>query len=309
MKKQRLQAFGALMALALVSLALAQKGQVTVGSKLDSEGQVLGQMISLVLENSGFQVKRQIPTGNTFVTRKALLENAIDVYPEYTGSAIGNFFKGQKIAADTAQNASRSYAAVKIFDQRLNNIIWLERAPANNTFAIAIPSVLATKEKIKSLIDFSKYVNGGGAVKLVASQEFFERDDALPSFEKVYGFKLKPDQKITLANATPAQTQQAVAQGTGGANAAMAYGTDGTLDALGLIAMTDPKGAQPVYQPAPTIRGALLKQYPEIAGLLNPVFKGLTLPVLQNLNRQIDVDGKPPLEVAKAYLKSKGFIK
>ncbi len=306
MKKQGLVA---LMALAVVSLALAQKGQVVVGSKLDSEGQVLGQMISLVLENAGFGVKRQIPTGNTFVTRKALLEGAIDVYPEYTGSAIGNFFTGQKIAADTSKNATRSYAAVKTFDQRLNNIIWLERAPANNTYAIAIPSVLASKEKIKSLVDFSRYVNAGGAVKLVGSQEFFERDDALPSFEKTYGFKLKPEQKITLANATPPQSQQAVAQGTGGANAAMAYGTDGTLDALGLVAMTDPKGAQPVYQPAPTVRGVLFKQYPEMATLLNPVFKGLTLSVLQNLNRQIDVDGKAPLEVARAYLKSKSFIK
>ncbi len=306
MKKQGLIA---LMALAVVGLALAQKGQVVVGSKLDSEGQVLGQMMSLVLENAGFQVKRQIPTGNTFVTRKALLEGAIDVYPEYTGSAIGNFFTGQKIAADTSKNAARSYAAVKTFDQRLNNIIWLERAPANNTYAIAIPNALANKEKIKSLVDFSKYVNAGGAVKLVGSQEFFERDDALPSFEKTYGFKLKPEQKITLANATPPQSQQAVAQGTGGANAAMAYGTDGTLDALGLVAMTDPKGAQPVYQPAPTIRGVLFKQYPEIATLLSPVFKGLTLSVLQNLNRQIDVDGKPPLEVARVYLKSKGLIK
>ncbi len=309
MKKERVQTLGALMALALVSLALAQKGPITVGSKLDSEGQVLGQMMSLVLENAGFTVKRQIPTGNTFVTRKALLEGQIDLYPEYTGSAINNFFKDQKIPAGTAANASKSFATVKALDARLNKVAWLERAPANNTFAIAIPKVLSDKEKLKTLLDFAKYVNAGGAVKLVGSQEFFERDDALPSFEKTYGFKLKIEQKIVLAGATTAQTEQAAAQGTNGANAAMAYGTDGALDALSLVVLSDPKGAQPVYQPAPTLRADIAQKNPEIAKLLNPVFRGLTLPVLQNLNRQVDLEGKAPLEVARTYLKSKGLIK
>jgi osmoprotectant transport system substrate-binding protein len=309
MKKERVQTLGALMALALVSLALAQKGPITVGSKLDSEGQVLGQMMSLVLENAGFTVKRQIPTGNTFVTRKALLEGQIDLYPEYTGSAINNFFKDQKIPTGTAANASKSFATVKTLDARLNKVTWLERAPANNTFAIAIPKALSDKEKLKTLLDFAKYVNAGGAVKLVGSQEFFERDDALPSFEKTYGFKLKTEQKIVLAGATTAQTEQAAAQGTNGANAAMAYGTDGALDALSLVVLSDPKGAQPVYQPAPTLRSEIAQKNPEIAKLLNPVFRGLTLPVLQNLNRQVDLEGKAPLEVARTYLKGKGFIK
>jgi osmoprotectant transport system substrate-binding protein len=57
------------------------------------------------------------------------------------------------------------------------------------------------------------------------------------------------------------------------------------------------------------VRGEILKKHPEIAGLLNPIFKGLTLPVLQSLNRQIDLEGKAPQEVAKNYLANKGFLK
>ncbi len=308
-KQQRAQTLGVLLALSLVSLALAQKGTVTVGSKLDSEGRLLGQMILLTLEQAGFKVVDKTGTGTTPVVRKALLEGQIDVYPEYTGSALNNFFKGQKIADGTATNASKSYAAVKTLDQRLNNITWLERAPANNTFAIAVTKALATKEKLVSLVDLAKYVNGGGEVKIAGSQEFVEREDGLASFEKAYGFKLKSEQKIVLAGATTAQTEQAAANGTNGVNAAMAYGTDGSIDALGLVVMTDPKGAQAVYQPAPSVRGEVYKKYPEMAGLLNPIFKGLTLTVLQGLNRQIDLDGKAPNEVAKTYLKSKGFLK
>ena len=310
MNRKRLQSLGLLLAVTLSSLALAQqKGTVTIGSKLDSEGQLLGQMMRLTLEHAGFTVKAQIPTGNTFVTRKALLEGQIDIYPEYTGSAINNFFKGQKIDPTAPSRAAQSYAIVKTLDLKLNNIAWLERAPANNTFAVCVPKVLADKEGLRSLVNFAAYVNKGGAVKIVGSQEFFERSDAFPSFEKAYGFKLKAEQKVVIAGATTSQTEQAAANNTDGANAAMAYGTDGALAALGLVVLSDPKGAQPVYQPAPTVRGEVLKKYPEIAGLLNPIFKGLTLPVLQNLNKQIDLEGKAPAEVAQNYLANKGFLK
>jgi osmoprotectant transport system substrate-binding protein len=310
MNRKRLQSMGLLLAVTLTSLALAQqKGTLTIGSKLDSEGQLLGQMMRLTLEHAGFSVKAQIPTGNTFVTRKALLEGQIDLYPEYTGSAINNFFKGQKIDPSAASRASQSFAIVKTLDLKLNNIAWLERAPANNTFAVAIPKALADKEKLSSLVNFAAYANKGGAIKIVGSQEFFERDDAFPSFEKAYGFKLKPEQKVVIAGATTSQTEQAAASNTDGANAAMAYGTDGALAALGLVVLSDPKGAQPVYQPAPTIRNEVLKKYPEISKLLSPVFKGLTLQVLQSLNKQIDLEGKAPTEVAQNYLASKGFLK
>ena len=308
-RRSTLQGFGITLALAIVAIAFAQKGTITVGSKLDAEGRLLGSMIRLTLEQAGFTVNDKTATGTTPVVRKALLEGQIDIYPEYTGTAISNFFKGETIPDGTSSNAAKSYATVKALDKKLNNVEWLERSPANNTFAIAVPKALADKEGLKSLEDFAKYANKGGAIKLVGSQEFFERDDALKSFEKTYGFTLKADQKIVLAGATTAQTESAAAQGTNGANAAMAYGTDGSLAALGLVVMADPKGAQPVYQPAPILRGDVLKKHPEIRTLLSPIFRGLTLPVLQGLNKQIDLDGKAPLEVARAYLKEKGFLK
>jgi osmoprotectant transport system substrate-binding protein len=301
----------AMLALA-VSAGLAaaqQKGPVTVGSKLDAEGRLLGSMIRLVLENAGFSVNDRTGTGTTPIVRKALLEGQIDIYPEYTGTAINNFFQGQTIPNGTASNAARSYSLVKSLDLKLNKVEWLGRAPANNTFAIAVPKALADKEKLASLADLAGYLKNGGAFKLVGSQEFFERDDALKSFEKTYGFTVKADQKIVLANATTAQTESAAAQGTNGANAAMAYGTDGSLAALNLVVLADPKGAQPVYQPAPTVRAEVLQKYPQIRTLLDPIFKTLDLPTLQGLNRQIDLDGKNPLEVARAFLKSKNYIK
>ncbi len=294
----------------LLGASLAQtRPQITVGSKLDAEGKLLGSMIRLLLESDGFNVRDRTGLGTTDINRKALLAGEIDLYPEYTGTAISNFFKGQTIPQGAAKDAALSYKTVKALDKKLNDIDWLERAPANNTFAIALPKALAEREKLRTLEDFARYVNRGGSVKLVGSQEFIERDDALKSFEEAYDFKLnRQTQVIVIAGATTAQTESAAAQGTNGANAAMAYGTDGALDALELIVLDDPKGAQPVYQPAPTVRGEVLRKYPRIAALLDRVFKGLDEKTLQNLNRDIDLEGKTPLDVARNYLKAKRFI-
>lgn len=89
----------------------------------------------------------------------------------------------------------------------------------------------------------------------------------------------------------------------------MAYGTDGSLSALNLVVLSDPKGVQPVYEPAPTVRGAIYNSYPELSSILDPIFVTLDLVTLQSLNAQIAIDGKNPSDVARTYLTSKGFLK
>jgi len=111
-----------------------------------------------------------------------------------------------------------------------------------------------------------------------------------------------------LSGGNTAATLRAAAEAMSGVNAAMAYGTDGAIAALGLTALEDDKGAQIVYAPAPVVREAVLQQHPEIAKLLDPVFATLTLETLQQLNAEIAVDGEDAAAVAAAYLKSKRFL-
>jgi osmoprotectant transport system substrate-binding protein len=315
--RRRLIAVGALGALVLIAVAgcgsrgvdsVSAKGPITVGSKIDTEGGVLGHIIIAVLEDAGYDVVDKTKTGTTDVVRKALTSGEVDIYPEYTGTALTQFFPDAKIAGGVSNDGQASFDTVKELDAA-NGIVWLERAPANNTWAIAIPGALADANNIESLADWADYINAGNPVKLVGSQEFVDRDDALPAFETAYGFSLKADQLIILSGGDTAQTEAAAAQGTNGANAAMAYGTDGSLAALGLVVLSDPEGVQPVYEPAPSIRKAVLDKYPGIVALLDPVFKGLTLETLQELNGKVSVDGQDPKAVATEYLKSKGLIR
>lgn len=282
------------------------KGPVLVASKIDTEGALLGNLIKLVLEENGFEVVDKISFGPTDVVRRAIINGEIDIYPDYTGN--GAFFFNQA-DSDIWKDREKGYKEVAKLDFEANKIVWLTPAPANNTWAICIRKDLADAEGLKTLEDLADYVNRGGELKLAGSEEFASRPDSLPAFEAAYGFKLEKSQLLILSGGNTSQTEQAAARKTEGVNAAMAYGTDGQLSALGLVVLEDSMNVQPVYEPAPLVRSEVFIKYPEIESLLKPVFESLSLETLQTLNSSIAVEGKNASDVAAEYLKEKGFIK
>jgi len=294
-------------ALAAASLcgALHAQTAVRVSSKIDTEGALLGAVILQTLEANGIKTENKLSLGNTKIVRGALVAGEVDVYPEYTGNG-AFFFSDEKNPA--WKDAKAGYAKVKSLDEK-NKLVWLEPAPANNTWAIAIRKDVASKNHLKSLDDLGKWLASGGKFKLAASAEFIERPDALPAFQSTYGFKLTQDQLLTLAGGDTAVTIKAAAEQTSGVNAAMAYGTDGPVAALGLQILADSKGAQPIYAPAPVVRAEVLAKYPKMRDALAAVFKTLDGPTLQSLNAKIALEGQDAKQVAAAYLKSKGFAK
>ncbi|ADJ26211.1 Substrate-binding region of ABC-type glycine betaine transport system [Dehalogenimonas lykanthroporepellens BL-DC-9] len=279
--------------------------RVTVGSKIDTEGGLLGQIIVLLLQDAGFEVTDRTGTGTTPVVRNAIISGEIDIYPEYTGN--GAFFFDET-DSPVWNDAQQGYLRVKELDKAANSIEWLTPAPANNTWAIAVTEALAQSAGLVSLEDLADYVNGGGNFKLAGSAEFFDSPLAMPAFEAAYGFSLSAGQTIIVGSGDTAQTEQAASQGTDGVNAAMAYGTDGALAAFGLVVLEDTLGVQPIYEPAPLVRAEVLATYPEIAQILNPVFQTLDLVTLQTLNGRIVVDGESASTVARHYLTTNGFI-
>ena len=283
-----------------------EKGPITVGSKIDVEGSLLSQMIILMLRSEGFEVVDKSQFGPTSVVKKALETGELDIYPEYTGN--GAFFFDEA-DSDVWKDAQKGYERVRLLDEQANNIIWLKPAPANNTWAIAIPRALAEEQNLKTLDDFAAYINGGGTVKLIGSEEFVNSPAALPAFQEAYGFTLHKEQILTVSSGDTTQTEKAAAEGIDGVNAAMAYGTDGAIDALDLVILDDPRGVQPVYEPALRVRGEIMEKYPEIADIFDPVFQSLSLETLQSLNARIGVQGENPADVARQYLVSKGFLK
>ncbi len=294
-----------LTALPIAAMAAPAERKIVVASKIDTEGALLGNMILALLDAHGLATKDKLQLGPTNIVRAAILAGQIDIYPEYTGNgALFFHLENDPVWKSWAKGA----AVIATLDRDQNHLVWLTPAPANNTWTIAVRKDLAERHGLRSMQDFARYVAEGGRIELASSAEFVESPSALPAFEATYGFRLTDRQLLTLAGGNTSATLRAAAEGMSGVNAAMAYGTDGAVAALGLVALTDDKGAQIVYAPAPVVRQPVLARHPEIAGLLDPAFATLTIGTLQRLNAEIAVDGRDAAAVAAAYLRSRHLL-
>ena len=291
---------------AAIPVAARAANPVRVSSKLDTEAGLLGTMVLILLKSGGIPVENRLRLGSTKILRTAILAGEVDIYPEYTGN--GAFFFNQE-ADPVWKNPAQGYERIKKLDADANKLAWLPPAPANNTWGIAVPGKVAEQNKLRTMEDFARWVNGGAAVKLAGSAEFMESPAALPSFMSAYGFKLSANQLLVLAGGDTAATERAAAEGTSGVNAAMAYGTDGAIAALDLVLLEDTKHAQMVYEPCPVVRQQVLDAFNAIPGLLAPAFAALDGPTLRALNAKIAVDGMDADSVASAWLKQKGVLK
>ena len=290
----------------LIGLGGAAGAQdITVSSKIDTEGGLLGNMILLALQDAGLPVQDRLQLGGTPIMRDAITSGQIDIYPEYTAN--GAFFFNEA-DSDVWKDAEAGYKRVAELDLEQNDIVWLQPSPANNTWAIALRQDVATENDLQTMTQMGEWIAGGGDVKLAASTEFVTSAAALPAFQETYGFTMTPDQLVQLSGGDTAATIAAAAQQTSGVNAAMVYGTDGGIAPAGLVVMEDDKGVQPVYQPAPIIRAEVLEAHPEIPDILAPIFSSLDLETLQELNGRIQIGGEPAATVARDHLTQSGCL-
>lgn len=290
----------------LIGMGSAAAAQdITVSSKIDTEGGLLGNMILMALQDAGLPVQDRLQLGGTPIMRDAITSGQIDIYPEYTAN--GAFFFNEA-DSEVWKDAQAGFDRVSELDMEQNEIVWLKPSPANNTWAIALRQDLASENGLETMSQMGEWIAGGGAIKLAASTEFVTSAAALPAFQETYGFALSPDQLVQLSGGDTAATIAAAAQQTSGVNAAMVYGTDGGIAPAGLVVMADDQGVQPVYQPAPIIRAEVLQAHPEIRDILAPIFDSLDLETLQELNGRIQIGGEPAATVARDHLTQAGLL-
>lgn len=316
MKKNKIYIIALVLALSLLAACTSptdkDKGEaknpddpIVLGSFVDTEGGILGNMVLLALEENGYSVTDKVQFGTPDVHRNALLQDELDIGIDYTGN--GQYYSegfDEKVWGDLKEG----YNSIKTYDEENNKLIWLEPAKANNTEMLAVKREFAEANNLKTLEDFAAYVNDGGEVKFITSQLFAEKNMGLLGMEEGYGFKLEADQLIMLPHGNTAETISALANGTDGVNVGLVYGTDGSLADLDLVVLEDPLSIPPVFEPSVVVRSEVLEKYPEIKDIIEDVFKTLELEDLQNMNKDVIVDGLSPKDVAKEYLVEEGFL-
>ncbi|MBO1264928.1 hypothetical protein J3A84_07795 [Proteiniclasticum sp. SCR006] len=278
---------------------------ITLGSFVDTEGGILGNMILLALEDEGYLIEDKVQFGTPDVHRNALLQGELDLGIDYTGN--GQFYT-EGIEEDVWRDKDAGYEAIRAYDEENNDLIWMKPANANNTEALAVKREFAEANGLSTMEDFAEYVNGGGEVKLITSQLFAEKESGLLGMEAGYGFELESDQMILLPHGNTAETLKALANGTDGVNVALAYGTDGSLADLDLVLLEDTLSIPPVYEPSAIIRAEVLDKYPEIQEIVENVFSLLDKENLQQMNKEVIVDGLAPRDVAETFLKDNGIL-
>ncbi|KLU60698.1 carnitine transport binding protein OpuCC precursor [Peptococcaceae bacterium CEB3] len=272
----------------------AQKPTITVGSKDFTENRILGNMIALLLEKSGFPVKKKFGL-STVIAAKALQNGDIDVYPEYTGTGLVTILKEKVLTdPDATYNAVQKGYESKFKEQ------WLGRFGLNDTYTLVMEPDKAKALGITSISDLAKHA---ADLKFGSDQEFLARPDGYPGLMKAYGLKFK---KKNIKSMDAGLVYNALASGQ--VDVIMGFSTDGAIAKLHLVTLKDDKHFFPVYDAAPVIRQDVLKRNPEIATILNKLQGKISNQTMQELNYQVDVKGKDPAQVAKDFLSSQGLI-
>ena len=265
-----------------------------VGSKDFTEQFILGEMYALVLENKGFEVERKLNLGGTPVAQAALESDQIDLYPEYTGTALLTVLK-----LPSNSNQQQVYNTVANAYKQKFNLVWLDPAPMNSTQALVMTQDGSKKYGIKTI---SEMVAKASELTLIGFPEFEAREDGLPGLKKVYGdFQFK--KFIPIASGLKYQTLN-----KGQADVAVAGGTDGEISAFNLVLLDDDKGLFPAYQAAPVVRQEILTKNPKIRDILNAIAPKLTTETMQRLNYEVSGKQREPAEVAKEFLTQEGLL-
>ena len=272
--------------------------EFTVGSKEFTEQLILGQITIQLLEDAGATVTDETGLVGSSVVREALTQGDIDMYWEYTGTGwITHQGNDTPIAG-----AQEQFDAVKEADAA-NDIAWLDPAPFNNTYAIAVASETATELEIATMSDLAAYAgeNPEGATVCGAS-EFLNRDDGLPGLEEAYGFEFSEVSELELGlvyTSTDAGDPCVFGE---------AFATDSRIVALDLTVLEDDLEFHPTYLPALNVRQEVLDENPGLADLFAPVAAVLDDETMLGLNAQVDVDGEEPADVAEAFLSENGLV-
>ncbi|WP_430259671.1 glycine betaine ABC transporter substrate-binding protein [Neorhizobium sp. IRS_2294] len=268
---------------------------IKVGSKNFTEQYILAEMYAKLLENAGFEVERKINLGGTLIAHQALTTGEIDIYPEYTGTALSAVVKGAM-----STDANKVYADVKAFYAKEFKLNWLKPTGINNGYVIVVRKETADANKLKTLSDLAKVsktlVFGGGA-------EFPDRADGLPGLKRVYEAEFKEFKqfaKLGLRYDALGQKDIDVANGAA---------TDWQIGAQGLTALEDDKGLFPPYYVAPVVRQQTIDANPKVAEVLEALGSHLDNSTMRVLNAKVETDHEEAKDVAEEFLKDKGLIK
>ncbi|MGI8737186.1 MAG: glycine betaine ABC transporter substrate-binding protein [Candidatus Eremiobacter antarcticus] len=278
----------------VASCSRGSSSALKIGSKNFTEELLLGEMYAQLLERRGYAVERRLNLGGTQIAMASLLRGDIDLYPEYTGTALLT-----QLHEPPAHDRAAVYQTVKKAYRSRYQLTWLAPAPMNDTQALAATADTSQRLKLRSLSDCARLAP---QLRLGAVPEFTDRPDGLPGLRRAYGgFRFKSIQLIDIGLKYRALLN-------GNVDVVVAFGTDGQIDAHKLVVLDDDKHFFPPYQVAPVVRDDALARFPALAATLDRLAPRLTDSAMRRLNWLVDGQHEEPADVAQRFLRQASLL-
>ncbi|TSB47026.1 ABC transporter permease/substrate-binding protein [Alkalicoccobacillus porphyridii] len=278
---------------------LAMRGTIgpdlVVGGKMGAEPEIVGNMYKHLIEDrTDLTVRVQGNLGATDFVFNALRVGDIDMYPEFSGTIVGELLALE----DFSYDPDEAYEQAKegIYDEY--QFRFLEPMAYNNTYAIAVPRAEADENNIQTISDLE---NVAEEWTFGFSFEFIDRQDGYAGFPDHYGFELADVRSLDVTAGIRA-IESGEVQGID------VFSTDPQIVENDLVVLEDDLSLFPPYQGAPLIRAQTLDQYPELEDVLNLLAGEITEEEIQELNYRVDIEDENPSDVAMDYLVENGFI-
>lgn len=272
----------------------ADAPRVVVGSKNFTEQLILGQMVAVLLEERlGYRVERRLNLAGTAVCHEALTKGEIDLYVEYTGTALASVLQQEppRQPDEAWRMAKDEYA------QRFD-LVWLPRLGFANTYALAVRKRDAQANGWTTVSDLARDAD---RLRAGFTSEFLERDDGFPGLRRRYGLRF-----ASVVDMDPGLMYDAAR--TGQVDVISAFSTDGRIAAFDLFVLDDDLRFFPPYDAGIVARGEFLRGHPEARSLLEELSGRLDEEAMRRLNHAVDGEGRAPIEVAREFLVARGLI-
>jgi len=267
---------------------------IVVGSKNFTEQAVLGEILAQHIEKkTGLPVERRFYLAGSYICHQALLADRIDIYPEYTGTALTAILKEKPsgLSAEVYQRVKEDY-------RRRFNVEVTEPLGFNNSFALVIRSDDAQRLKLRTISDLARVAPQW---RMGVGYEFLERPDGFVGLAKTYGLHFAESPRVMdlgLLYRALGEKQVDVVVGSG---------TDGLIQARGLVVLEDDKHYFPPYDAVPLVRHQALASYPALRDALAELGGKISEEDMRRLNYAVDGEHRDLKTLVAEFLRGKGL--
>ncbi|MBY7143559.1 ABC transporter permease/substrate-binding protein [Virgibacillus sp. NKC19-3] len=276
-------------------ITTSKNADVVIGGKLGAEPEILINMYKLLIEDeTDLEVELEAGLGKTAFVFTALQEESIDIFPEFTGTAIVTHLEEETESND----ATEVYEQAKQGMKEEYDMEFLQPMEYNNTYTIATRPETAKESNLEDIGDVKQIED---EITAGFTLEFRDRYDGYIGMQDVYNLDIE-----SISTMDPGIRQDALDKGE--VDIIDAYATDSYMVELGLVTLDDPENLFPPYQGAPLLRAETLKEHPELEEVLNQLGGKITDEEMREMNYEVDYEDRSPNEVAREFLESEGLL-